>query len=246
MRMRMMGRAMVALASAAVMVLGVSGKAEAAPIPVELVLAIDASGSINAANYALQRDAYVNVLGSSLITTDGTIAIGVVEFGANVQTVFAMTLIDSAAAKNSLLAAIAGMNRNGISTGATAIGSAINASQAMLAAFDHANGNQVIDVSTDGQNNAGASLPGALAAANLGGTVVNCLGVGPGASCAFVNSVDNLALGGFSVLAPNFGAFQGALEQKIAQETGQVPEPTLMTLAGLGLVGLVVRRRVRR
>jgi hypothetical protein len=242
----MMARTVVALASAAAMMLGVAGKAEAAPIPVELVLAIDASGSINATNYNLQRSAYQNVLGSSLITTDGTIAIGVVEFGANVQTVFAMTLIDSVAAKNSLLAAIAGMNRNGINTGATAIGSAINASQALLAGFDHANGNQVIDVSTDGQNNTGASVSDALAAANGVGTVVNCLAVGPGANCGFINTTANLGLGAFSESAVDFNAFEAALTKKIAQETGQVPEPTLMTLAGLGLVGLVVRRRVRR
>jgi hypothetical protein len=242
----MMRRRMLAAVSAAAVALCLSGRAEAAPVPLELVLAIDASGSISSTNYALQRNAYASVLGSSLITTDGTIAIGVVEFGQNVQTVFNLTVIDSVAAKNNLLAAITGMNRTGISTGATAIGSAINAAQAMLAGSNHANTNQIIDVSTDGFNNAGASVPDAMANANAAGTVVNCLGVGPGASCAFMNTAANVALGGFSVLAADFNAFEAALTLKIAQETGQVPEPTLMTLAGLGLIGLVVRRRTRR
>lgn len=242
---RAMRRLFMAGLTAAIM-FGVSGKVSAAPIPVELVLAIDASGSINGADYQLQKQAYANVLASSLITTDGTIAIGVVEFGANVQTVFALTVINSAAAKNTLLAAINGLNRNGIDTSGTAIGSAINSAQGLLAGLDHANGNQVIDVSTDGSNNTGANLTASVSSANVAGTVVNCLGVGPGANCNFVNTAANLGMGGFSVNAVNFAAFQTALEQKIAQETGQVPEPTLMTLAGLGLVGLVVRRRVRR
>lgn len=242
----MMQRRMFAAVSAAALALSLSGSAAAAPVPVELVLAVDASGSINATNYALQRNAYLGVLGSSLITTDGTIAIGVIEFGFNVQTVFNLTVIDSVATKNSLLAAIAGMNRNGINTGATSIGSAINAAQAMLAGSNHANANQVIDVSTDGFNNAGDNVANAMNAANAAGTVVNCLGVGASASCAFMNTAANVGLGGFSILAPDFESFEDALTRKIAQETGQVPEPTLMTLAGFGLIGLVVRRRVRR
>jgi hypothetical protein len=239
----MMARTVVALASAAAMMLGVAGKAEAAPIPVELVLAIDASGSISNANYDLQKNAYANVLSSGLITTDGKIAIGVLQFGNGTNIEYGLQVIDSQAKKDALVAAINAMTRGSLGA-ATHIGTAVNVAQGMLAGLDFANGNQVIDVSTDGQVNGGNDLPNAVAAANVAGTVVNCLGVTASANCNFVNTAANL--GGFSVTAQDFAAFQGALEKKIAQETGQVPEPTLMTLAGLGLVGLVVRRRVRR
>lgn len=234
------------LTALAAATLGMSAKVDAAPIPVELVLAIDASGSINNANYELQRTAYANVLASSLITTDGTIAIGVFQFGSGTSNVFDLQVIDSLAKKNALVAAVTAMTRGGALPGATHIGTAVNVAQAMLAGLSFADGNQVIDVSTDGQVNGGANLPAAVAAANAAGTVVNCLGVGASANCGFVNTAANLGLGGFSVNAPDFAAFQAALDRKIAEETGQVPEPTLMTLAGLGLVGLVVRRRVRR
>ena len=236
---------LTALSVAAVMVFA-AGKAEAAPVPVSLVLAIDASGSISGPEYILQRNAYASVLGGALISITGEIAIGVVEFGQNVQTVFGLTVIDSQADKDALVAAINAMNRTGIATGATAIGDAVNAAQAMLAASGHAVDNRVIDVSTDGFNNTGANPSTATGAANAAGTVVNCLAIGANASCGFMNIASNLALGGFSVAAPDFAAFEDALEQKIAQETGQVPEPGLLALAGLGLVGLVARRRRNR
>lgn len=244
--MRMAKNNVLALAAAAAVMMGASAKVDAAPIPVELVLAIDASGSISNANYELQRTAYANVLGSSLITTDGNIAIGVFQFGSGTANVFNLQVIDSQAKKDALVAAVTAMTRGGTLPNATHIGTAVNVAQAMLAGLSFADGNQVIDVSTDGQVNGGNNLPAAVAAANAAGTVVNCLGVTAGANCGFVNTVANTGLGGFSVNAPDFAAFQSALERKIAQETGQVPEPTLMTLAGLGLVGLVVRRRVRR
>lgn len=246
--MRKVLRKILAGAAAATLLFAVAGKASAAPIPVSLILAIDASGSISNADYALQRTAYASVLNSSLITTDGKIAIGVVEFGLNVETVFNLTVIDSEATKASLVAAITAMNRTGINTGATSIGLAIQAALNMLQnGPDGTPDNWVIDVSTDGANNAGSIGPVlAVENANAADTVVNCLGVGPSANCGFMNAQDNLDLGGFSILAPNFAAFERALTLKIAQETGQpLPEPTLLTLAGLGLVGMLARRRTR-
>ena len=51
---------------------GASGAARA--VTIELMLAIDASGSISDSQFALQRDAYVDRL-NALVPTDGTVAL---------------------------------------------------------------------------------------------------------------------------------------------------------------------------
>ncbi len=241
----MFRKALSGLALAAAFVV-TGAQAEAAPIPVELVLAIDASGSISAANYTLQKNAYINVLGGALITTDGTIAIGVLQFANGTETVFNLTVIDSQADKDALVAAVTAMGRSGqggtLPTGATHTGTGINLAQSMLAGLNHANDNQLIDVSTDGNPNGGQNVNDAMAAANLAGTTVNCLVVG-GQFCNFANVASNINLGGFILPVDDFDGFEAALSKKIAQETGQVPEPAMLSLLGFAGAAFAARRR---
>lgn len=84
----------LAAASAAALAVMPTG-AQAATI--ELALVIDGSGSISAANFALQRQAYFNVLGDpSVLPLDGSVAIGVWQFATGVSQVFAMSEITAA------------------------------------------------------------------------------------------------------------------------------------------------------
>ncbi len=91
------------------------------PSPIGLALGIDGSGSISAADYVLQRDAYVNAL-TSLLPADGSVAVGVWQFSSNVTKEFSFTLIDTEAKKTALLTAIGGMTQPG---GSTAIGETV-------------------------------------------------------------------------------------------------------------------------
>ncbi len=223
-----------------------AGKAEAVPIPVELMLAIDGSGSIGGAEFTLQRDAYISVLGSALISTTGEIAIGVVQFGSEspdfsipvISTVHALTVIDSAAKKAALIASLTGMTQIG---GNTPIAAAIAAAQAALTGLDHANGNEIIDVSTDGMGNIGNEDTAADAAIAAGVEQVNCIGIGGGADCGFIAGA-----GAFSIAAADFAAFEAGLRNKIAQEVGEIPEPATLGILGFGLAGFAFMRRRRK
>ncbi len=96
-----------------------------AAAPIGLALVLDESGSISDANWDLQQDAYASVLGSALIPIDGSLVVGVWKFDDSVEEVFAMTLIDSQADKDALVAAINGMTQG---NGLTAIGDAVTLS----------------------------------------------------------------------------------------------------------------------
>lgn len=204
-------------------------------LPIGLALVLDQSGSISPANWTLQKDAYANVLNSSLIPTDSSLVIGVWKFSNTVQEVFAPTLIADAASKSALVTAINGMSQSG---GNTAIGTAVTTAADAFVSFGLGGLEKVvIDVSTDGVSNAGTNPTlasnNALAA---GIDAVNCLAIGGGASCNW-NPLSSL-----DFTAATFADFERTLRVKIATETNQVPEPVTLGLVGLGLAGIGMAR----
>jgi hypothetical protein len=238
------------------MVLGLAlsaaaGSASASVIQA-LYLTMDGSGSIDNTEFATQINGYVGALNAVFAaapTLYGDIAIGGGIFGRNFSQFFPVTAIDDAADLALLTAAIAGLNpgRGGINTGATAIGDAVTASANALLAYETALGVDLrltIDVTTDGGNNFGSSpVTASEDAINAGLNAVNCLGIGAGANCKFVTTAGSGT--DFGTVA-DFGDLQDALETKILTETGQIPEPSVMALLGIGLLGFAGLRRGQR
>lgn len=222
--------------------LGFGSSAQA--LPQGLALVLDESGSISGANWILQKTGYANVLGSSLIKTDGSLVIGVWKFDDTVEQVFAPTLISSATDKTNLVNAINAMVQGG---GLTAIGDGVSAAYTGFQLYNDAGNvdplssffsSVVIDVSTDGVNNSGVNPTTASNAAIAGGvSAVNCLGIGAGANCAW-NPATSL-----DFTATTFADFERILGLKIATETGQLPEPATLILMSLGLLGVGASRR---
>ncbi|HET8575964.1 MAG TPA: DUF1194 domain-containing protein [Methylomirabilota bacterium] len=213
--------------------------APAQAIPsLELGLAIDRSGSISAADLALQKNAYINVLSNAaILPLDGSVAIGIWSFGSTVINHLPVTLIDDAGDIAAIVAAINAI----VGGGSTALGPAIQAAQAGLLGSGLNGLRQVIDVSTDGVGNVGINqVVAANAAVAAGIEQVNCLGVGAGANCNFEAGV-----GAFELTVASFADFENALGRKIIRERG-VPAPATLLLLGAGLLGVSVTVRRSR
>lgn len=225
------------LALAAALFVAQTEKAQAVPVETAVMLAIDGSPSISQADFDLQIDAYETLLG--LAPTDGSVAIGVIQFAAYPQVVYPLTQIDSAADLDDLTTAVGDTDKLGGPLLLTNISPAISLSSAYLLGSYDCKSDAVdclIDVSTDGFNT-GLVPPKAAASLSVlaGVDQVNCLGLGRISNCRFIAGE-----GSFAVTASSIGDFADTLRTKLEREgvIEPVPLPAPVMLLGAGVLGL--------
>ncbi|MBT3553921.1 MAG: DUF1194 domain-containing protein [Rhodospirillaceae bacterium] len=176
-------RLLIAAMAALLPGLGSSGAWALTPVDLELVLAIDVSGSVDFEEAALQRDGYVRAINSPAFAKAvaggvlGRIAVTYVEWaGDDVQaTVLDWRVIDGAASARAFAKALGAAP---ISTGPwTSISDAISFAVPLLESNAFQGTRRVIDISGDGPNNVGAPVTEARAAAIAKGITINGLAI---------------------------------------------------------------------
>ena len=255
-----MSRIKKAASVAAFMAAGLlSQPAAAVPVGLELALLVDVSGSVDAGEFALQRDGYVQAFQSAAVqnaimaSQGGAIAATLIYWSGSAEQsqVVGWTLINSAITANAFAAAIQAAPRP--FAGQTAPGSAIAFSDGLFGTETGglANGfeslRQVIDVSGDGVENQGVDTATARNAALAAGVdTINGLAIlGDAGVQAFYQNEIVGGTNGFLVIANDFGDFASAIQAKLIKEV-TVPEPGTLGLLALALLGFggAMRRRI--
>jgi hypothetical protein len=216
--------------------------ASAATYDYLLYLGIDISTSIDATEYALQTQGYINAFSDAevqarILSQPNGVAIAMSQW-ATTDSVFELpffTITDAASYGNFQTALAAALVRNngspcdieGCSTG---VANAINTANSRIATFRGAGNTastQIIDISGDGEDNAGGNVPLARDAALTAGIQINGLPIGGATITQYYidNVVTGAPLPGFVTPANDFGDFDSAVKTKIKREFSQVPGP---------------------
>jgi hypothetical protein len=201
------------------------------PVDLALVLAVDASGSVDQIRFELQKQGYVaafrhpRVIGAILSGPTQSIAVIMMQWtGPALQvTVVPWTKISDAASANAFADAIARAPRQ-LFGGGTSISGAIDASMGLLFDNPYRATRRVIDISGDGSNNRGRSVNQARDEATARGVGINglpILALEPNLDQYFRDNVIG-GPGAFMIAAKDFETFGEAILKKLIAEIAGV------------------------
>jgi hypothetical protein len=234
---------------AVLLVAGLAGPVLAEPaVDLQLVLDVDASGSVNQTRFRLQQQGYAaafrnpQVLKAIMSGADQAIAVTMVQWtGPFMQVqVVPWTLIKDAASANAFADAIVGSRRE-LFGGGTSISGAIDHAMTLFPESPYKSQRRTIDVSGDGANNAGRSIIGARDDAVAAGVGINGLpivSVEPDLDRYYFEYVIG-GPGSFMIPASSYENFADAILKKLILEIAtNVPAPAIK-----GWGALLAKRR---
>lgn len=187
-----------------------------------LFLLLDASGSVDAKEHALQREATAAALTSpeflARVEYEGGIAVAVAEFSTNVTVIADWTTIRNSTAASVLADAIVAAGR--VESGSTAVGDAVVAA---VASFDRSPAceRRVIDISTDGRANAGSLVEDAVGIARQRSVMVNALVIEEPTEPGLLDYYRD-AVNGFALPA-TWDTYAQSLKMKMTLEIANAP-----------------------
>lgn len=192
-----------------------------------LVLLLDASGSVDAAEWEMQARATAEALSSPAIVEQvlrgphGRIAVAAMEWSGAALEILPWTTIASAGDAARVAAALQAYQRR--QSGSTAVGDALVAAGSMfhqgVAGRPVACGRQVVDISSDGASNAGQSPAGAVAFLQAMDVQVNAIVIQD--EIGVLEFYEGLVSG--FVLEASWDGYAEAIRRKLALEIAGAP-----------------------
>ncbi|MGE0749554.1 MAG: DUF1194 domain-containing protein [Variibacter sp.] len=218
-------RALVGLAAAFFSVAAAAQEPE--PVDLQLVLAVDASGSVSNERFELQKQGYAGafrnrqVIAAITSGPQASIAVTMVQWtGPALQVVVVTwTRISDVASANEFADAIAAAPRR-LFGGGTSISGAIDTGVALLSDSRFRGSRRVIDISGDGANNRGRPANIARDEAVAAGIVINglpILSIEPDLDRYYQNNVIG-GPGAFMIVARSYDTFASAILKKLIVE----------------------------
>jgi hypothetical protein len=232
----------------ALLLLGGAASASAAtPVAVQLVLAVDVSGSVSEDRFELQREGYAaafrdpQVLQAIQSTSTGSIAVAMVQWTGPALHVVAVdwALINDAASAEHVATAIDHAPR-ALFGGGTSISGAIDTARDMLAHAPYQGERRVIDVSGDGANNRGRPAEDARDEAVHAGIAINGLPIltlEPELDVYYRQHVIG-GRGAFVIAVTRYEDFAAAVRNKLITEIAAAPSGEHAVDVGLHQVGV--------
>ena len=222
----MMGPAVLATAA-----LGGEARADGA-VDLQLVLAVDASGSVNQVRFELQKHGYVAAFRNERVvkaiqsSAAGAIAVTMVQWtGPSLQALAVpWTLVKDRASADAFAASVEAAPRR-LFGGGTSISGAIDHGVTLFQSCPFSGGRKVIDVSGDGANNRGRPSSDARDQAVAGGITINglpILEIEPKLDEHYRSEVIG-GVNAFLVVAATFAEFADAILKKLITEIAGGP-----------------------
>ena len=228
--------------AALILVLSLSSPAfaQSNAVDLALVLAVDASGSVDQTRFELQKQGYAaafrhpRVVAAIQSGPTQSIAVIMMQWTGPVQQVTAVpwTRISDTASANALAEAIARSPR-ALFGGGTSISGAIDTSMALLFDNPYKAARRVVDVSGDGANNRGRPASEARDDAVRAGVGINGLPIltlEPDLDRYYEQNVIG-GPGAFMIAAKSYETFADAILKKLIAEIANVPPPAELASA---------------
>lgn len=224
------------LAASVLFALALVAQAQAqTPVDLNLVLAVDVSGSVNETRFELQRRGYAAAFRDPLVvqaiaaSTHQAIAVAMVQWtGPTLHVVVVdWTLVHDQPSANALAATFEAMPRQ-LFGGGTSVSGAIDFSMQLLAKSPYRGERRIIDISGDGANNRGRPAALARDEAVKAGVVINglpILGLEPDLDGYYRENVIG-GPGAFVITAQGYDNFAEAIRDKLVNEIARREPPS--------------------